>query len=45
MTEVYTGVVPGNSIAKNLYRSVGVEETGLIEAGMEEMRLILKEEK
>ena len=45
VTEVYTGVVPGNSIAKNLYRSVGVEETGLIEAGMEEMRLILKEEK
>lgn len=41
VTEIYTGVVPGNSVAKNLYRSVGFEDTGLIELGMEEMRLTL----
>ena len=41
VTGIYTGVVPGNSVAKNLYRSVGFEDTGLIELGMEEMRLTL----
>ena len=39
--ELYTGVSLGNEIAKNLYRSVGFKETGLIEYGMEEMRLVL----
>ena len=39
--EVYTGVVPGNDVAKNLYKSVGFEDTGLVELGMEEMRLVL----
>lgn len=37
--EIYTGVIPGNSTAKNLYRSVGFEDTGLFENGMEELRL------
>lgn len=37
--EIYTGVIPGNSTAKSLYRSVGFEDTGLFENGMEEMRL------
>ena len=37
--EVYTGVVPENSAAKELYRSFGFTETGLFENGMEEMRL------
>ena len=41
VTEVYTGVVPGNTVAKKLYKSVGFKDTGLIELGMEEMRLIL----
>ena len=41
VTEVYTGVVPGNTAAKKLYKSVGFKDTGLIELGMEEMRLIL----
>ena len=41
VTEVYTGVVPGNTVAKKLYISVGFKDTGLIELGMEEMRLIL----
>ncbi len=36
----YTGVAPGNKVAKSLYQSVGFGETGLIELGMEEMRLI-----
>lgn len=39
--EVYTGVVPGNDVAKNLYKSVGFKDTGLVELGMEEMRLVL----
>ena len=42
VSEVYTGVVPGNDVAKKLYRSVGFKETGLIESGMEEMRLVRK---
>ena len=41
VTEVYTGVVPGNTVAKKLYKSVGFKDTGLIELGMEEMRLML----
>ncbi len=39
--ELYTGVVPGNRAAKALYRSMGFAETGLVENGMEEMRLVL----
>lgn len=41
VSEIYTGVVPENTTAKNLYKSVGFKETGLIELGMEEMRLVL----
>ncbi len=41
VSEVYTGVVPGNTVAKGLYESVGFKDTGLIELGMEEMRLTL----
>ena len=37
--EIYTGVIPGNRVAKGLYESVGFEDTGLKEYGMEEMRL------
>ncbi|WP_022761161.1 GNAT family N-acetyltransferase [Butyrivibrio sp. AD3002] len=37
--DIYTGVVPGNTVAKDLYKSVGFEDTGLIECGMEEMKL------
>ncbi|SEM03734.1 diamine N-acetyltransferase [Butyrivibrio sp. ob235] len=36
---IYTGVAPGNTVAKDLYKSVGFEDTGLIECGMEEMKL------
>ncbi len=39
--DIYTGVAPGNMVAKKLYKSVGFEDTGLIECGMEEMRLRL----
>ncbi|MCR5458603.1 MAG: GNAT family N-acetyltransferase [Acetatifactor sp.] len=35
--EIYTGVAPGNSVAKGLYESVGFADTGLLEYGMEEM--------
>ena len=38
-SEIYTGVSPGNTIAKRLYLSMGFEETGLFENGMEELRL------
>lgn len=37
--EIYTGVSLGNEAAKGLYKSVGFVETGLIEDGMEELRL------
>ena len=37
--DIYTGVTPGNIIAKKLYESVGFEGTGLVELGMEEMKL------
>ena len=42
--EIYTGVVPENTAAKQLYRSVGFRETGLAGDGMEEMRLVLNTE-
>ena len=41
--ELYTGVTPGNTVAKRLYESVGFKETGLVECNMEEMRLELSE--
>ena len=41
VSEIYTGVIPGNIKAKKLYESIGFKETGLVESGMEEMRLIL----
>ena len=41
VSEIYTGVVPENTVAKELYKSVGFNETGLAESGMEEMRLVL----
>ena len=44
VSEIYTGVVPGNTVAKKLYESVGFAETGLIELGMEEMCLTLNRE-
>ena len=37
--DIYTGVTPRNTVAKKLYESVGFESTGLVERGMEEMRL------
>ncbi len=37
--DIYTGVTPGNTVAKKLYESVGFKSTGLVEMGMEEMRL------
>ena len=37
--DIYTVVTPGNTVAKKLYESVGFESTGLVELGMEEMRL------
>ena len=37
--EIYTGVSLGNEAAKGLYKSVGFVETGLVEDGMEELRL------
>ena len=39
--EIYTGVSIGNEQAKHIYRSLGFAETGLIEDGMEEMKLML----
>ncbi len=39
--EIFTGVTPGNSVAKHLYLSVGFKETGLLENNMEELRLEL----
>jgi len=37
--EIFTGVIPENKTAKSLYQSVGFEDTGLFENGMQEMRL------
>ena len=39
--EIYTGVSPGNDVAKKLYESVGFQETGLFENNMLELRLRL----
>ena len=39
---IYTGVAPGNSVAKGLYESMGFKDTGLVENGMEEMRMSLR---
>ena len=39
VSEVYTGVLPENRAAKDLYRSAGFTETGLFENGMEELCL------
>ena len=39
VTEIYTGVSPGNATAKGLYLSMGFEETGLMENNMEELCL------
>ena len=41
VSEIYTGVIPGNDTAKKLYRSVGFAETGVFENNMTEMRLKL----
>lgn len=38
VSEIYTGVAPGNAVAKGLYLSMGFEETGLFENNMEELR-------
>lgn len=42
VSEVYTGVLLGNEVAKRLYASVGFVETGLVEYGMEEMKYCMK---
>ena len=41
VTEVYTGVSPGNVAAKNLYHAVGFQDTGVFENNMEELCLKL----
>lgn len=40
--EIYTGVSVGNGKAKRLYSAIGFKETGIIENGMEEMKIVLK---
>ena len=40
VTEICTGVTPGNAAAKALYASMGFRPTGVAENGMEELRLI-----
>ncbi len=42
VSEIYTGVLLGNEVAKRLYGSCGFVETGLVEYGMEEMKYILE---
>lgn len=42
--EIFTGVAIGNETAKHLYKSVGFQETGMIEDNMEEMRYICQTE-
>lgn len=37
--EIYTGVSVGNEQAKHVYKSLGFAETGLVEDGMEELKL------
>ena len=39
VTEIYTGVSPGNNAAKSLYYSLGFQGTGLTENNMEELCL------
>ena len=39
VSEIYTGVSPGNVKAKRLYHAAGFRDTGLTENNMEEMRL------
>jgi diamine N-acetyltransferase len=36
--EIYTGVSIGNELAKHVYKSLGFEETGLVEDDMEELK-------
>lgn len=36
VTEIYTGVSPGNLSAKNLYHAVGFQDTGVFEYNMED---------
>ena len=36
--DIYTGVAPGNTVARHLYEAVGFASTGLVELGMEEMQ-------
>ena len=44
ISEIFTGVSPGNAAAKKLYHSAGFRETGLFENNMEEMRLKCREQ-
>ena len=37
--EIYTGVSVGNEQAKHVYKSLGFAETGLVEDGMEELKM------
>jgi len=39
--EIYTGVSLGNEQAKHVYKSLGFVETGFVEDGMEEMKMML----
>lgn len=39
--EIYTGDSLGNEQAKHVYKSLGFVETGFVEDGMEEMKLML----
>ena len=41
VSEIYTGVSQGNTVAKRLYLSEGFKETGVFENNMEELRLQL----
>ena len=41
VNSIYTGVSPGNTVAKALYRSMGFTETGVFENDMEELVLRL----
>ena len=41
VSDIYTGVSPGNTAAKSLYLSMGFKETGVFENNMEELRLEL----
>lgn len=39
--EIYTGVSVGNEQAKHVYKSLGFVETGLVENGMEELKVTI----